>query len=127
MNGPLGRVAENNNHYEKLQKFSTKLNSHDLRVASDTAKMGVTETKLAIIPGGGGTQNLTRLVGVSKVSLFTFINESKNNVDNLGERAGLYRTHDQWRRSRESGPSQQMRRPKRNGRCGVSWCVGPGP
>ena len=23
--------------------------------------MGLTETKLAIIPGGGGTQNLTRL------------------------------------------------------------------
>ena len=32
--------------------------------------MGVTETKLAIIPGGGGTQNLARLVGVSKVSYF---------------------------------------------------------
>ena len=35
--------------------------SHDLRTASDNAKMGITETKLAIIPGGGGTQNLTRL------------------------------------------------------------------
>ena len=33
----------------------------DLRTASDNAKMGITETKLAIIPGGGGTQNLTRL------------------------------------------------------------------
>jgi len=35
----------------------------DLRVAADNAKLGLTETKLAIIPGGGGTQRLARLVG----------------------------------------------------------------
>ena len=34
--------------------------------------MGVTETKLAIIPGGGGTQNLTRLVGVAKAKELAF-------------------------------------------------------
>merc|ERR1719158_1225227 len=38
----------------------------DLRVASSDAKMGLTETKLAIIPGGGGTQRLPRVVGVPK-------------------------------------------------------------
>ena len=32
----------------------------DLRVASDDAKMGLVETRLAIIPGGGGTQRLPR-------------------------------------------------------------------
>lgn len=46
--------------------------SHDLRVASDNAKMGITETKLAIIPGGGGTQNLTRLVGIAKAKELAF-------------------------------------------------------
>ncbi len=35
----------------------------DLRVASSTAKIGLTEVSLAIIPGAGGTQRVTRLVG----------------------------------------------------------------
>jgi enoyl-CoA hydratase/carnithine racemase len=35
----------------------------DLRVASPTATLGLTEVKLGIIPGGGGTQRLTRLLG----------------------------------------------------------------
>ena len=38
----------------------------DLRVASDDARLGLTETRLAIIPGGGGTQRLPRVVGLSK-------------------------------------------------------------
>merc|ERR1719167_926963 len=38
----------------------------DLRVASHDAKLGLTETRLAIIPGGGGTQRLPRVVGLGK-------------------------------------------------------------
>ncbi|XP_032812788.2 methylglutaconyl-CoA hydratase, mitochondrial-like [Petromyzon marinus] len=37
----------------------------DIRVAASTAKMGLVETKLGIIPGAGGTQRLPRLVGPS--------------------------------------------------------------
>ncbi|XP_051794918.1 methylglutaconyl-CoA hydratase, mitochondrial [Acanthochromis polyacanthus] len=37
----------------------------DIRIASNTAKMGLVETKLAIIPGGGGTQRLPRAIGMS--------------------------------------------------------------
>jgi len=38
----------------------------DLRIAAPHAKLGLTETSLAIIPGAGGTQRLPRLVGRSR-------------------------------------------------------------
>jgi enoyl-CoA hydratase/carnithine racemase len=38
----------------------------DLRVATESALLGLTETSLAIIPGAGGTQRLPRLVGKSR-------------------------------------------------------------
>lgn len=36
----------------------------DLRVAADTAKLGLPETGLGIIPGAGGTMRLPRIVGL---------------------------------------------------------------
>jgi enoyl-CoA hydratase/carnithine racemase len=38
----------------------------DLRIASDRAKLGQPEILLGIIPGGGGTQRLARLVGPAR-------------------------------------------------------------
>jgi len=44
----------------------------DLRVADAGTKMGLTETRLGIIPGAGGTQRLPRLVGASKAKELIF-------------------------------------------------------
>ncbi|MFW6334007.1 MAG: enoyl-CoA hydratase-related protein [Desulfosalsimonas sp.] len=44
----------------------------DLRIVSMNASMGLTETRLAIIPGGGGTQRLPRLVGRGKAKELIF-------------------------------------------------------
>jgi enoyl-CoA hydratase len=38
----------------------------DVRIAGEDAQFGLTEVNLAIIPGGGGTQRLPRLVGRGK-------------------------------------------------------------
>jgi enoyl-CoA hydratase/carnithine racemase len=38
----------------------------DIRIASPNAKLGLTEVTLGIIPGGGGTQRLPRLIGRGK-------------------------------------------------------------
>jgi enoyl-CoA hydratase/carnithine racemase len=44
----------------------------DIRIASSSASMGLTETRLAIIPGAGGTQRLPRLVGRGKAKELIF-------------------------------------------------------
>ncbi len=44
----------------------------DMRIASENAVMGLTETRLAIIPGAGGTQRLPRLIGRAKAKELIF-------------------------------------------------------
>ncbi len=44
----------------------------DLRYAAESARMGLTETSLAIIPGAGGTQRLPRVVGKAKAKELIF-------------------------------------------------------
>ncbi|MFP4305584.1 MAG: enoyl-CoA hydratase [Desulfococcaceae bacterium] len=44
----------------------------DIRIAADTATLGLTETRLAIIPGAGGTQRLPRLVGRGRAKEMIF-------------------------------------------------------
>ena len=44
----------------------------DIRIAAENATLGLTETRLAIIPGAGGTQRLPRLVGKGKAKELIF-------------------------------------------------------
>ena len=41
----------------------------DIRICSDDAQLGQPEIKLGLIPGGGGTQRLPRLVGIGRAML----------------------------------------------------------
>lgn len=56
----------------------------DIRIASETATMGLTETRLAIIPGAGGTQRLPRLVGRGKAKELIFTGQRVSARDALG-------------------------------------------
>ena len=47
----------------------------DIRVAADSAKLGQPEVNLGIIPGGGGTQRLPRLVGTGNACKLLFTGE----------------------------------------------------
>jgi len=50
----------------------------DVRVCADDAKLGQPETKLGLIPGGGGTQRLPRLIGLGRAN---FLNLGGEPID----------------------------------------------
>ena len=45
----------------------------DLRIASDNARFGLTELAVGIIPGGGGTQRLPRIIGATRAKEMIFL------------------------------------------------------
>jgi enoyl-CoA hydratase len=47
----------------------------DIRVASEDAQLGQPEIKLGLIPGGGGTQRLPRLVGIGRAQYLNMTGE----------------------------------------------------
>jgi len=58
----------------------------DFRIASATAKLGLPETKLAIIPGAGGTVRLPRLLGPSKAKELIYTGRvlTSSEAENIG-------------------------------------------
>ncbi len=49
--------------------------SCDIRIASEKAKLGFPEVKLGIFPGWGGTQRVTRILGLGKTKELVFTGE----------------------------------------------------
>ncbi len=53
----------------------------DLRVAAEDAKLGLTEVRRGIIPGAGGTQRLTRAVGITKAMEMCLTGDSVSGLE----------------------------------------------
>ena len=47
----------------------------DFRIAADNAQFGLPEVKLGVLPGGGGTQRLPRLIGMTKAKELAFLGD----------------------------------------------------
>jgi enoyl-CoA hydratase/carnithine racemase len=47
----------------------------DLRIAGDSARLGLPEVKLGVFPGGGGTERLPRLIGESRARELIYTGE----------------------------------------------------
>ena len=59
----------------------------DLRVAAEDAKLGLTEVRRGLIPGAGGTQRLTRAVGITKALEMCLTGDTVSGSE--GQRLGL--------------------------------------
>jgi enoyl-CoA hydratase/carnithine racemase len=55
----------------------------DIRLMSDSSQIGLTETRLGIIPGAGGTQRLSRIVGISQAMSLIFRGKKMNSSEAL--------------------------------------------
>nr|KJR73857.1 MAG: 3-hydroxyacyl-CoA dehydrogenase [Thermoproteus sp. AZ2] len=59
----------------------------DLRIAAETAQLGQPEVNIGLFPGGGGTQRLTRLIGLARAKELIFTGDYISAKD--AERIGL--------------------------------------
>ena len=92
----------------------------DIRIAADDAKLGQPEILLGIIPGAGGTQRLSRLVGPAKAKdiIFTgrFVDAAEalriGMVDQVVPAAEVYHTALAWAGQFASGPAYALRAAK---------------
>ena len=92
----------------------------DLRIASPQSQLGLSEIKLGIIPGAGGTQRLSRLVGPAKAKdiVFTgrFVDAAEAERIGLADRvvpaAEVYSAALAYANQFAEGPAQALRAAK---------------
>jgi enoyl-CoA hydratase/carnithine racemase len=92
----------------------------DFRVLGERAKVGVPEITLGVIPGAGGTQRLTRLVGPAKAKDLVFSGRhvgaeealALGIADRVVPDADVYETALEMARSYASGPAVALRAAK---------------
>jgi len=92
----------------------------DVRIAADNAQLGQPEMLLGIIPGAGGTQRLTRLVGPSKAKDLIFSGRfvkadealAIGLVDKVVPAADVYAEAVAWARQFSNGPALALRAAK---------------
>ncbi len=92
----------------------------DVRICADNAKLGQPEVLLGVIPGAGGTQRLSRLVGPAKAKdmVFTgrFVDATEaltmGLVDRVVPAADVYATARDWAAQFVNGPSLALRAAK---------------
>lgn len=66
----------------------------DMVVAAENAKLGLPETKLGLLPGGGGTQRLSRLVGRNKAKELIMTGDFITGAE--AERLGIVNRTTDW-------------------------------
>ncbi|MFB6264476.1 MAG: enoyl-CoA hydratase-related protein [Bradymonadaceae bacterium] len=85
----------------------------DLRIVDETAEVGLTETRLGIIPGAGGTQRLPRLIGAAHAKKLIFTGDRISGeraaeigiaVESTPEGEAAARAHELAARMAESAP-----------------------
>lgn len=92
----------------------------DFRVLADDAKVGVPEILLGIMPGAGGTQRLTRLVGPAKAKDLVFTGRfvaaaealALGVADQVVAPGQVYDTAREWARRFAQGPALALRAAK---------------
>ncbi|WP_156726202.1 enoyl-CoA hydratase/isomerase family protein [Streptomyces apocyni] len=92
----------------------------DYRIAADNAKLGQPEILLGLIPGAGGTQRLSRLVGPSKAKDLIFTGRmvkadealTLGLVDRIVPAAEVYEQAHAWAAKLAQGPAIALRAAK---------------
>ena len=55
----------------------------DIRITTKNTLIGLTETSWSLLPGGGGTQNLARLIGIGKAKELIYTSRKINGEEAL--------------------------------------------